>query len=297
MKIIITIPAYNEESTIGTVIQDIKRVMNQTKYEYEIIVVDDGSTDRTAENARKAGEIVYSHPYNYGLAETFRTEMEKALESDAEIIVHMDADNQYRADEIPKLVEPVEKGEADLVLGSRFMGIIEEMPIMKRWGNIAFSKVVSQISGIKITDAQTGFRAFTRQFAEKVRISSTHTYTQEMVIRAVKEKFKVIEVPAYFAKREKGKSRLISNPIEYAIKAWINIFRIYRDYEPLKFFGSMGVALMSASFITGFYILCTLFIEGWAGIDRRIPTILLAVLLFVSGLQILSFGFLADKVK
>ena len=297
MKIIITIPAYNEESTIGTVIQDIKQTMSQTKYDYEIIVVDDGSTDRTAENARKAGAIVFSHPYNYGLAETFRTEMEKALQSDADIIVHIDADNQYRANEIPKLIEPVEKGEADLVLGSRFMGTIEEMPVMKRWGNIAFSKVVSQISGIKITDAQTGFRAFTREFAEKVRIISTHTYTQEMVIRAVKEKFKVKEVPVYFAKREKGKSRLISNPVEYAIKAWINIFRIYRDYEPLKFFGSMGVTLISASFIICIYILCILFIEGWVGIDRRIPTILLAVLLFVSGIQILFFGFLADKVK
>jgi len=297
MKIIITIPAYNEESTIGTVIQGIKQTMIQTKYDYEIIVVDDGSTDRTAENARKAGAIVFSHPYNYGLAETFRTEMEKALQSDADIIVHIDADNQYRANEIPKLIEPVEKGEADLVLGSRFMGTIEEMPVMKRWGNIAFSKVVSQISGIKITDAQTGFRAFTREFAEKVRIISTHTYTQEMVIRAVKEKFKVKEVPVYFAKREKGKSRLISNPVEYAIKAWINIFRIYRDYEPLKFFGSMGVTLISASFIICIYILCILFIEGWVGIDRRIPTILLAVLLFVSGIQILFFGFLADKVK
>jgi len=297
MKIIITIPAYNEQSTIGKVIQDIKQTMSWTNYEYEIIVVDDGSTDRTAEIARKAGAIVYSHPYNYGLAETFRTEMEKALERNADIIVHLDADNQYIANEIPKLIETVEKGEADLVLGSRFMGTIEEMPIMKRWGNIAFSKIVSQISGLKITDAQTGFRAFTREFAEKVRIISTHTYTQEMIIRAVREKFKVKEVPVYFAKREKGKSRLISNPVDYAIKAWINIFRIYRDYEPLKFFGSMGVTLISASFIICVYILWTLFIEGWAGIDRRIPTILLAVLLFVSGLQILSFGFLADKVK
>lgn len=297
MKVIVTIPAYNEEDTICTVIQDIKRTMSQTKYDYDIIVVDDGSTDRTTENARKSGAIVFSHPYNYGLAETFRTEMEKALESDADVIVHTDADNQYRANEIPKLIEPVEKGEADLVLGSRFTGTIEEMPLMKRWGNIAFSKVVSQIIGIKITDAQTGFRAFTREFAEKVRIISTHTYTQEMVIRAVREKFKVKEVPVYFARRKKGKSRLISNPAEYAIKAWINIFRIYRDYEPLKFFGSMGVTLISASFITGVYILWTLFIEGWVGIDRRIPTILLAVLLFVSGLQILSFGFLADKVK
>ena len=287
MKIIITIPAYNEESTIGTVIQGIKQTMIQTKYDYEIIVVDDGSTDRTAENARKAGAIVFSHPYNYGLAETFRTEMEKALQSDADIIVHIDADNQYRANEIPKLIEPVEKGEADLVLGSRFMGTIEEMPVMKRWGNIAFSKVVSQISGIKITDAQTGFRAFTREFAEKITIISTYTYTQEQIIKAVRNKFKVKEVPIYFAKRQLGKSRLMSNPAEFAIKAWINLLRIYRDYEPLKFFGLVGFALILTALLTFFY---STFILG------KLMDITVIVLI-LAGIQIILFGFLAEMVR
>jgi len=297
MKICVTIPAYNEEKTIGKVIQEIKQVMNRLDYDYEIIVVNDGSTDKTEEEAKKAGAIVYSHPYNYGLAETFRTEMTKALEKNADVIVHIDADGQYKAEEILKLLEPIEKREADLVLGSRFLGTIEKMPLLKRLGNIAFSKVVSQISGIKITDSQTGFRAFTREVVEKIRITSTHTYTQEMIIRAVKEKFRVKEVPIYFAKRETGKSRLISNPFEYAVKAWINILRIYRDYEPLKFFGLIGGSLILAGIAICMYILWIALTEGWVGIDRRIPTILLAVLLFIGGLQILSFGFLADKVK
>ena len=287
MKIIITIPAYNEEETVGDVIHEIKQTMDKTEYEYRIFVVNDGSTDNTANVAKNAGALVYSHPYNYGLAETFRTEIEKALDSDAEIIVHIDADGQYRPEEIPELIEPVEKEEADLVLGSRFMGTIEKMPIVKKLGNIAFSKAISQICGIKIADAQTGFRAFTREFAEKVKITSTHTYTQEMVIRAVREKFKVKEVPVYFAKRKEGESKLISNPVEYAIKAWINIIRIYRDYEPLKFFGLAGFALILIALLTFFY---SIFILG------KLMDITVIVLI-LAGIQIILFGFLAEMMR
>ena len=287
MKIIITIPAYNEEGTIGNVISEIKEIMDKTEYEYNIIVVSDGSTDNTANVARNSGALVYSHQYNYGLAETFRTEMEKALESNAEIMVHIDADGQYRPEEIPKLIKPIENGEADLMLGSRFGGTIEKMPTVKKLGNIGFSKVVSQICGIKITDAQTGFRAFTREVAEKITIISTHTYTQEQIIKAVKNKFKVKEVPIYFAKRRAGRSRLMSNPFEFAIKAWINLLRIYRDYEPLKFFGLAGFALILIAVLTFFY---SIFILG------KLMDITVIVLI-LAGIQIILFGFLAEMMK
>lgn len=297
MKIIITIPAFNEEKTIGDVIRDIKKIMNNTKYKYEVIVVDDASTDKTALIAKKAGAYVYSHPYNSGLAETFRTEMSIVLRKKGDIIVHIDADGQYRSKEIPKLITPIIKKEADLVLGSRFLGTIEEMPFMKRIGNKAFSRVISGVTHVKITDAQTGFRAFTKEVAEKINIISKHTYTQEMIIKAIKEKFRVKEVPIYFAKRKDGKSRLLSNPFEYAIKAWINIFRIYRDYAPLKFFGIIGTFLIFVSFILGLYILNIFFILEAAGPYQKLPTILLMLLLFVTGIQILIFGFLADMKK
>ena len=287
MKIIITIPAYNEEGTIGIVISEIKQQMDKLKYEYKIIVVDDGSTDNTANVAKNTGASVYSHPYNYGLAETFRTEIEKALENNAEIIVHIDADGQYRPEEIPKLIKPIENKEADLVLGSRFMGTIEKMPVVKKLGNIAFSKVVSQISGMKITDGQTGFRAFTRELAEKITIISIYTYTQEQIIKAVRNKFKVKEVPIYFAKRQLGKSRLMSNPAEFAIKAWINLLRIYRDYEPLKFFGLVGFALILTALLTFFY---STFILG------KLMDITVIVLI-LAGIQIILFGFLAEMVR
>lgn len=287
MRIIITIPAYNEEDTIGNVISEIKQVMDKTKYDYKIMVVNDGSVDNTANVAKTSGALLYSHPYNYGLAETFRTEIEKALENNAEIVVHIDADGQYRPEEIPKLIEPIENKEADLVLGSRFMGTIEKMQVIKKLGNIAFSKVVSQISGIKITDGQTGFRAFTREVAEKITIISTHTYTQEQIIKAVRNKFKVKEVPVYFAKRESGKSRLMSNPVEFAVRAGVNLLRVYRDYEPLKFFGLVGFALILTALSTFFY---SIFILG----ELMDITV---IVLILAGIQILLFGFLAEMVR
>ena len=293
MKVIITIPAYNEEKTISTVIKSIKKVMNSTKYNYKIIVVDDGSRDSTKKIVEKEKIVVFSHPRNLGLAETFRTELNKCIELKADIIVHTDADGQYRAEEIPKLIEEVLKGN-DLVLGSRFMGKIESMPAVKKIGNQAFSRVISKIAGVKITDAQTGFRAFTKEVAKMV-ITSDHTYTQEQIIRASKDKFAIKEVPIYFARRGANtKSRLMKGPFEYALRAWINLLRIYRDYEPLKFFGFIGASFLIIGFLIGLWIIYTLLATGGVG---AIPRVILCMLFITIGIQIGLFGFLADMYK
>ena len=289
MKIIVTIPAYNEEKSIGGVIENIREVMNQNNYDYTILVVDDGSTDRTAGIAKNNGALVYRHPKNYGLADTFKTEIEQALKLNADIITHIDADGQYLPKEIPKLIKGVENGY-DLVLGSRFKGKIEYMPLIKRMGNIAFSKVISQLTGLKISDGQTGFRAFTKKVAKEVPIISDHTYTQEQIIRGVKQKFRIKEVPVYFAKRI-GKSRLMANPFDYAIKAWINILRLYRDYEPLKFFGWSGFFIFLMGFLIGLYLTYLHFTEGITG---HFGLMMLDILILSIGLQITIFGFLAD---
>ena len=292
MKIVVTIPAFNEEKSIGKVIKRIKEVMDGKGYNCRILVVDDGSIDKTADAARKAGAIAYSHPKNYGLAECFKTEIEKCLELKADVIVHIDADLQYRPEEIHKLLKEIKDGY-DLVLGSRFKGRIEHMPFIKRIGNNAFSRAVSQIAGIKISDAQTGFRAFTRKLAKNIQITSNHTYTQEQIIRAVKQKFRIKEVPIYFAKRN-GKSRLITNTFEYAIKAWINIIRTYRDYEPLKFFGTLGTLIFGLGFLIGLYLVYLHFTTGIVG---HFALIMLDILILSIGLQIIIFGFLADMTR
>lgn len=291
-NLVVTIPAYNEEKTIGHLVKDIKDALGKEKYNVKILVIDDGSKDRTRDIAKKSGSLVYSHPKNYGLAETFRTELEKCLELNADVIVHIDADGQYLPKEIPKLLRALEQGN-DLVLGSRFKGKIEEMPLIKRVGNRAFSRVISRIAKIRITDAQTGFRVFTKEVA-KLPLTSTHTYTQEQIIRATKNKFKIVEVPVYFAVRKSGKSRLISNPFEFAAKAWISIIRIYRDYEPLKFFGIIGSFLFLMGFIIGLWLLFLFLNTGRIG---HIPSAILSMLLILVGIQIILFGFLADMIK
>ena len=291
MRIIVTIPAYNEENTISSVRWEIKAAMDSSNYkaDYKILVINDGSKDKPAELAKKAGALVYSHPKNYGLAETFRTEIKACINLGADIIVHTDADGQYLAKEIPLLISKINEGY-DLVLGSRFKGKIEYMPLMKRMGNKAFSKVISRITRTEISDAQTGFRAFRKEVAEKINLISWHTYTQEQIIRAVREKFRITEVPVHFARR-KDKSRLISNPFEYAVRAWINIFRIYRDYEPLKFFGSIGSILTLLGILIGLFITYNFFATGNVG---GTPRVILSMLLILVGIQIILFGFLAD---
>ena len=287
MNLLVTIPAYNEQGTIGSVIASVKKAVRCT-----VLVIDDGSSDQTASLARKADAVVVSHHRNYGLAEAFRTEMQEALKLKADVIVHMDADGQYRAGDIQKLVRPILDGRADMVLGSRFMGTIEHMPFMKRLGNIAFSKAISSIVGQRISDCQTGFRAFTSEVA-RLEVSSTHTYTQEQIIRAVRGKLRVLEVPIYFARR-KDKSRLLRNPFEYAFRAWINIFRILRDYEPLKFFGYAGALFLVLGLLVALWVVYTFITSGFVG---GLPRVMLSVLLISVGIQIMLFGFLADMVK
>lgn len=287
--IVITMPAYNEESSIGKVISGIKEVMSHQKYAYKIMIVDDGSKDRTAFVAKQSGAIVFSNNFNRGLAETFKEEIKHALVMGADIIVHTDADGQYNAKDIPVLIHEVEKGY-DLVLGDRFSGGVESMPLLKKMGNKMFSKIISCIVGHRINDCQTGFRAFNSNIAKSINMISTHTYTQEQIIKAVKGGYKVKEVPTFFFIR-KGKSRLMKNPFEYAVKAWINLLRIFRDYAPLRFFGGIGLFFLIFGLFISFYFL---YLHLTSGITGHLGMLFLMLILIFTGIQIVLFGFLAD---
>lgn len=290
MVVVITIPAYNEEKDIALVIKDIKSVMNSTKYEYKILVVDDGSKDKTANIAEKEGAVVVSHPRNLGLAETFKTEMRNCIELGADVIVHTDADGQYPPEYIPEMIKKIEKGH-DLVLGSRFGKGKYSGSFMKKIGNIAFAKVFSSLLKTKITDTTTGFRAFNKEVA-KLPMINDFTYTQEQLIRAGKNKMKIAEVS--IKTRKTRKSRLFKNPLDYAIKAWINILRIYRDFAPLKFFGTISLLFILAGVVLGGYIVYHIVNFGNAG---GIPRVILSMLFIMIGIQIGLFGFLADMMK
>ena len=288
MKVVVTIPAFNEEKTIGYTIREIKNVMDKTSYNYKILILDDGSSDKTFEIARKNGAVVVSNKRNLGLAETFKREMKECLKLKADIIVHTDADGQYPAYYIPEMVKKVEQGY-DLVLGSRFgKGSYGNDSFMKKLGNRAFARVFSNLLKTKLTDTTTGFRAFTSEVAQ-LPLINTFTYTQEQLIRAGKSKMKIGEIPIKTNKTRP--SKLFRNPFDYAVKAWINIFRIYRDFEPLKFFGRIGLLFILAGFLLGLFILYKIITVGSAG---GIPRVILSMLLILVGIQIAFFGFLAD---
>ncbi len=288
MKIRITIPAYNEENDLSRVLDEIKEVMDKTGYNYKIQVVDDGSKDKTVEIAKKHGVIVYSNKRNLGLAETFQRELIYCLKSKADIIVHTDADGQYDPKYIPELIKKIEQG-FDLVLGSRFSGKVIDMPFLKKLGNKAFAKVISSLIKIKITDSTTGFRAFTRMVASDISFINTFTYTQEQIIKAAKQKFKITEIP--IESRRTRESKLFKNPFEYATKAWINIFRIYRDYDPLKFFGSIGIFFFFIGSLIGLWFVNLHFTTG---IQGHLGLMVLMILMILMGIQIILFGFFAD---
>jgi len=290
-KVVISIPAYNEEKTLPRVLQEIKQFMNGKKHNYIFLVLDDGSKDQTAEVARKAGAVVVSNKINRGLAHTFRREMEECLKLKADIIVHTDADGQYDPQHIPELIEKVKQGY-DLVLGSRFRGRIKHMPFLKHIGNIAFSKVISSLTGRRITDSTTGYRAFTAEVARDINYINTFTYTQEQIIKASKQGFKLIEIP--INARRTRKSRLFKNPFQYAVLAWINIFRIYRDYNSLRFFGGIGLSFLGVGVAIGLWLVGRFIAYGRVG---KLPSAILCMLLIIIGIQTILFGFLADMIK
>ena len=286
LKVVVTIPAYNEEETIADVIEGCKN------YASEILVIDDGSTDKTREIAELAGVKIIIHKMNRGLSETIQDGFRAALNADADIIINIDADGQYLPKEIPKLISPIVNDEADFVLGSRFAGHIEEMPWIKRFGNRLFTRVVRTLTNTEISDGQTGFRAFNRVAAlASIDLAGRYTYTQEQIIRLIEEGFRVAEVPIYFAKRKSGSSRLIASPLGYGAKALAVTLRTYRDYHPVLFFGILGGIFIIAGLLLGSFV-----IIEWitTGLVFHESTAVLAAVFVMSGFQFLFFGFLAD---
>lgn len=294
MKLIVTIPAYNEENTIDKVIREIPRQINGID-SVEVLVINDGSTDNTVKVAKDAGaDHIMSQKENQGLAFAFRTGLEEALKRGADIIVNTDADFQYNQQQIPDLVKPVLEGKADIVLGSRFSGHIEHMVPQKRIGNIIATRVTRMASGFPVTDAQTGFRAFSRDAALRMNILSDYTYVQETIMQAVGHNLTMVEIPIEFRKRE-GSSRLMSGVFNYAKRAASTILRTYRDYNPLKVFSIIGLLFIIAGMATGARVLIHYLLTGM--VTPYLPSAVLTTILWIMGVQIFVFGLIADMLK
>jgi glycosyltransferase involved in cell wall biosynthesis len=205
-KVIVFLPAHNEEATIGEVIQKIPRAFH-SKVRVSVVVIDDGSTDQTVEVSKEAGaDYIVSLPQNKGLGAAVRAGLRKCNELGADIAVMIDADNEYPAWQIPELLAPIFKGEADYTMGSRFLGTIKGMRLNRRLGNYLFTLLQSLLLKKWIYDGQSGMRAFSKQAMKHADIIHDYNYAQVLTLNLVRKGFRVKEVPIEYQVRTKGQS-------------------------------------------------------------------------------------------
>jgi glycosyltransferase involved in cell wall biosynthesis len=206
MKLLaVVVPARDEEATIGELLERAASV-RVPGYELRPIVVDDGSTDRTAEIARKKGPLVAQHPHNCGLGAAVRTGLRVAVEAGASTIAYLDADLEYYPEDIPRLVAPILAGRADYVLGSRFLGGVRGMRLHRRLGNYTFTALLMLLTRRRISDGQTGMRAFSREAASQAEIIHDYNYAQVLTLDLLRKEFRMEEVPIRYRVREHGVS-------------------------------------------------------------------------------------------
>jgi len=286
----IVIPAFNEEKSVESVVS---KCLSTLRDRAKVLVVDDGSSDQTALVAGQAGAEVISHRKNKGVAQSIKTGITKALIFGPDILVQLDADGQHDPRDIPSLIHPILSGEADLVVGKRVYRDWDP-PRTKRFGNWLLTHVTNHLAGTNIDDAQSGFRAMSIHLARDLELTSRNTYVQEMIIRAAREGFRVDQVDITVQPRGKGKSKVVSSIISYASGAVVTLLRVYRDYEPLRFFGSIGGTFLVFGLLLGSLLLLP------GNILPGLNEILgfRSVFLFITvGIQIILFGFLADMMN
>ena len=293
MKLVIQIPCYNEEETLPQTVGDLPRALPGID-QIEILIVDDGSTDRTVEVARELGvHHIVRLRRNQGLAHAFSAGLESALQVGADIIVNTDADNQYRGEDIGKLVAPILDGKADLVVGDRAVAKLQHFSPLKRLLQRLGSWVVQRAAGIAIPDATSGFRAFSRQAALQLTVLSNYTYTLETLIQAGARQMAVAFVPIR-TNPQTRESRLIrSIPSFLAISA-LTILRFYTMYRPLRVFTSVGGILVAGGVVLGLRFLYS-FLQG-AGMGR-VQSLILAAILTIVGFQVWLIGLMAELVR
>ena len=294
MKLVVIIPAYNEENTIAKVIDLIPSKIDGIS-KIEALVINDGSTDNTDLEAKKANAIVVSHPKNKGVGKAFQMGIDKALDLNADIIVNIDADLQFNPNDIPILIKPILNDEADMVTASRFKDkkLIPIMPLHKKIGNYIFSSLISFLIKQKFYDTQCGFRAYSKEAALHLNLFGEFTYTQEAFIDLAFRGLRIVELPLVIkGEREHGKSKVASNALIYAFRALNIIIRTIRDYKPLMFFGFPGLVM----FLIGLLIDLILFIR-WLITEAVSPyttLVLVGIVFLILGFLMIVLALIAD---
>jgi glycosyltransferase involved in cell wall biosynthesis len=298
MKLVVIIPALNEERTVAEMVRRVPRQIAGVD-EVEVIVVDDGSTDRTVAEARQAGALVVSHPYNRGLGVAFKTGIEEALRRDADVIINMDADGQFSPEDIPALAQPILDGRAEFVTCTRFLKKewIPDMPWTKLWGNRIMTRVVNHVtrSRPKLSDVSCGFRAYAREAAFKLNTFGVFTYTQESIIDLASKDVRMAEVPLRVrGEREHGKSRIARSLYKYGRNAGLILLRSARDLHPLRFFGSLGAAAFIVGALAGAVVAVNWLVTGATHPFKSL--IIVSGAAFIVSLLLFVLALLADMM-
>ncbi len=240
MKLIVQIPCYNEELTLPQTVRDIPRSIPGID-KVEILIIDDGSTDRTIAVARELGvEHIVCNKQNKGLARTFRAGLDACLHQGADIIVNTDGDNQYAGADIAKLVAPILAGRADIVVGDRQTDTVAHFSPLKKLLQKVGSSFVRRLSETEVTDAVSGFRAFSRDAAIKMNVVSSYSYTIETLIQAGKKHLAVVSVPIGTNAKTR-ESRLFKSIPDFIQRQVTTIIRMYAMYQPLRAFFYIGL--------------------------------------------------------
>ena len=292
-KIIIQIPCFNEEKTLPATLNALPRKI-ENGHTIEWLVIDDGSTDKTSEVARSLGaDHIILHYQNLGLARAFMTGIDACLERGADIIVNTDADNQYNAECIPDLVNPILKNEAEIVIGARPIQEIKHFSIIKKFLQRLGTWGVGLASGTKILDAPSGFRAFSRQAAMQINVFSNYSYTLETIIQAGQRGLTVKSVPVKTNEFLRP-SRLLKSIPSYIWRQVLTIIRIFMTYRSFRFFALPGMISFCFGFLIGLRFIFYYFSDSGAG---HIQSLLLSVLLMGSGFFLVISGLLADLIS
>ncbi|MBI4707958.1 MAG: glycosyltransferase family 2 protein [Candidatus Omnitrophica bacterium] len=293
MKLIIQIPCYNEEGSLPVVIRALPRKIEGVD-KIEILVINDGSADNTSNVAKGLGvEHILELPYHRGLAETFRAGLEESLRLGADIIVNTDGDNQYQAEDISKLVEPILKKRAEIVIGCRDIFTIKHFSITKKILQNFGSYIVRKFSNTSIPDTTSGFRAYSRDAALRMNVFSRYTYTLETIIQAGRKEIPIACVSVRTNEKIR-ESRLIKSIPSYIKRSIATILRIYLMYEPMSFFVRLGsLFLLGASMLGVRYLYFFAFGSKHGG---HIQSLILAIIFSVLGIQLIFIGFLADII-
>ncbi len=294
-KLIIQIPCLNEAETLPATLAELPRSIPGIDV-IEVLVVDDGSRDGTAEVARAAGvDHVIRLRRNKGLAAAFAAGIDASLKRGADFIVNTDADNQYPGPQIAALLEPLLKGDADIVIGDRNIASVRHMTWRKRQLQRLGSWVVRQVSGTSVPDTTSGFRAYTRDAALRMTIVSEFSYTLESIIQAGKKRMAIAHVPVETNPRTR-QSRLFDSMFSYIKRSAATIVRIYAMYEPLKIFTYVGVTVIAVGALISFRFVYTFLTEPVWG-PRHLQSLLFAAVVVIIGVQVLLIGLLADVIS